>query len=78
MEDTFYFLEAKEEKIQNQQFLCIYVLNFDKHVVLRIFKKYTKELDEKFSEFAQFEDISEKITFAIKRDGKISLDIDIK
>lgn len=77
MKDTFYFLESTDEKIENQQFLCIYVLDFDKHVVFRIFKKYTDDLYDKYAELGQFEDISEKITFAIKRDGKIALDINL-
>lgn len=77
MKDTYYFLECTEETIQKNKFLCFYVLNFDKHVVFRIFKKYTNDMDDKTEELAQFEDISDKITFAIKRDGKIALDINL-
>ena len=77
MSDTFYFLECTEETIQKQKFICFYVLNFDKHIVFRIFKKYTDEMADKQAEFAMFEDITDRISFAIKRDGKIALDIKI-
>ena len=77
MKDNFYFLECTEETIQKQKFLCFYVLDFDKHIVFRIFKKYTDELQAKSDDLAMFEDISGDISFAIKRDGKIALDINI-
>lgn len=77
MKDTFYFLECTDETIQKQKFLCFYVLNYEKHIVFRIFKKFTDELYNNAIEFSLFEDITDKISFAIKRDGKISLDIQI-
>lgn len=77
MKDTFYFLECTEEKIKNQRFICIWFLDFDKHTIFRIFKKYTDDDYEKYSDFAQFEDITNRITFVIKRDGKLALDINL-
>lgn len=77
MNDTFYFLECTEETIQKQKFICCYVLNFEKHIVFRIFKKYTDDEYEEFTDLGMFEDITDKISFAIKRDGKIALDIKI-
>lgn len=77
MKDTFYFLDFTDETIQKQNFLCIYVLDFEKHLVFRIFKKYTDDDYDKCAELTNFEDVTDKISFAIKRDGKISLDIKI-
>lgn len=75
MKDTFYFLECTDETIQKQKFLCFYVLDIEKHLVFRIFKKYTDELYDNVGELDLFDNITDRISFAIKRDGKISLDI---
>ena len=77
MSDTFIFLECTDETIQKQKFICFYVLNFEKHIVFRIFKKFTDEMEDKITDLAMFEDITDRISFAIKRDGKIALDIKI-
>lgn len=77
MSDTFHFLQCTDETIQKQKFLCFYVLDYEKHMVFRIFKKYTDEMYVKSTEFEVFEEITDKISFAIKRDGKIALDINI-
>lgn len=77
MVDTYYYIDCTDETIQKNKFKCFYVLNFDKHILFRIFKKYTNDLDDKIKEMGIFEDITNKISFAIKRDGKIALDINI-
>lgn len=77
MKDTFYFLEVTDEKIKGQRFLCIWFLDFEKHTIFRIFKKYTDEDFYKYGCLGQFHDITDNITFVIKRDGKLALDINL-
>lgn len=77
MKDTFYFLDITDEKIKNQRFICIWFLDLEKHTIFRIFKKYTDDEFDKFSDIELFEDISNYISFIIKRDGKVALDINI-
>lgn len=77
MKDTFYFLDVTQEKIKNQMFICIWFLDLEKHTIFRIFKKYTDDDFEKYRCLEQFEDITSYITFVIKRDGKLALDINL-
>lgn len=77
MDDEFFFLGFSEETIQKQNFLCIYILDLNKHTVFRIFKKFTDDIFDKLNKFDLFDDISERVCFVIKREGKISLDIKI-
>lgn len=75
MGDSFYFIGNNERTIDNNKLIAIYVLNFDKKIVHTIYKKYSDELCLKLAEFQYFTDITQYISFNIKRDGKIALDI---
>lgn len=79
MQDTFYFIDYDIQEIQKKKFICVYVLDFDKKVVFRIFKVYNDKLKEYLDNtFEPFLNINAHLNFVIKRDGKIALDINIK
>ena len=75
MESQFLYLDYQATKIDSKDFLCIYILEFNKHQVFRIYKPYSQDLVSKLITFEKFDNINEFITFVIKRDGKISLNI---
>lgn len=77
MNNDFNFLGYDVQKINNNQFFCIYVLNLSKKLIFKIYKKYAEEDMYLLDNISCFEDISDRISFVIKRDGKISLDIKI-
>ena len=77
MKDSFYFLDVQDEKIKDQRFICIWFLDLEKHTIFRIYKKYKEEEFEKFCDLELFEDITNNVSFVIKRDGKLALDINI-
>lgn len=75
MNNVFLFLDYNKREIEGNDFICINVLEFNKHQVFNIYKKYSKELLEKLNSFKSFQNINDYITFAIKSKGKITLDI---
>lgn len=75
--DKLIYLGHETQDIQNTQFICVYVLNLDKKVILKIYKKFENSLNKNLCEFSLFDDISNYCSFVIKRDGKIALDINI-
>lgn len=75
MGDTFYFIGNEEKSIHDNKLIAIYVLNFDKKIVHTLYKKYSDELWLTLTDFQYFTDITKFITFYIKRDGNIALDI---
>lgn len=77
MNDTFYFIDYDIQEIQKKKFICVYVLNFEKKVIFRIFKVYNDKLQEYLDEFSYFIEFNSHLDFVIKRDGKIALDIKI-
>lgn len=77
MNNQFVFLDYEEQSIQGKKFLCVYIIEIKHHTVHRIFKQYKEDLKERLIDLDIFEDITTKIDFVIKRDGKIALDINI-
>lgn len=82
MKDTFYFLKFTNEKIEGQNFICCHILDFDKTLPFKIFKKYSKSLEDTVNQFSMFEDVSNFISYDVKYDkknkcSKVVLDINI-
>ena len=78
MEDTFYFIDYDIQEIQKKKFICVYVLDFEKRVIFRIFKVFNDKLYEYLQDnFTAFQEFNSHLDFVIKRDGKIALDIKI-
>lgn len=71
----FCYLGNEQTNINEKAFLKIYVLDMTNKYVHTIYKLDSRQLLDKFSNIKMFEDITNIITFAIKRNGKISLDI---
>lgn len=72
----FYYLGCDTTKIENNDFIKIYVLDLENKFVHSIYKlNSNKNLVEKLSSIKVFDNITNFVTFAIKRNGKISLDI---
>lgn len=75
--NKFLYLDTELCNIQEKQYLRIYLLELEKKIVFKIYKPYTKDLAEKIKDLKQFTNLSQNVFFAIKRDGKLSLDINI-
>lgn len=75
MNNQFIFIDYEKRNIEGKEFLVIYVLEFYKKQVFKIYKLADNNLISKLDTFEKFDNINDFITFAIKRDGKISLDI---
>lgn len=75
MNNEFFLVDYDVQTIQGKKFLCVYVLELNHHTIFRIFKQHTDALEEQFGDLDIFCDITSKVDFVIKRDGKISLDI---
>lgn len=71
------YLGYETQEIQGHQFICVYVLNLDKKVILKIYKQYDEKLNSNLCTLSLFDEISNYCSFVIKRDGKIALDINI-
>ena len=77
MNNQFFYLDYDIQTIQNKKFICIYVLEFNHKSIFKIYKNYSLELEENIGNYNSFDIIDSKISFVIKRDGKIALDINI-
>lgn len=75
MNNQFCYIDYEKRNIEGKEFLVIYVLEFYKKQVFKIYKLSDNSLISKLDTFEKFDNINDFITFAIKRDGKISLDI---
>lgn len=75
MDDTFYYIGSDIVKIQGKNYVCLYILNIQKKVILKIYKPNNEDLQNFLSQVNYFDEITSFIRFAIKRDGRISLDI---
>lgn len=75
MNNQFLFIDYEKRNIEGKEFLVIYVLEFYKKQVFRIYKIADNNLISKLNTFEKFDNINDFVGFAIKRDGKISLDI---
>ena len=75
MNNQFLFLDYEKKFIQGKDFICINILEFTTHQVFKIFKPYDDSLVQKLITLEKFDNINDFITYVIKRDGKISLNI---
>lgn len=75
MNNQFCFIDYEKRNIEGKEFIVIYVLEFYKKQIFKIFKLADNNLISKLDTFEKFDNINDFITFAIKRDSKISLDI---
>lgn len=75
MNNQFLFVDYEKRNIEGKEFLVIFVLEFYRKQVFRIYKIADNNLIAKVNLFEKFENINDYVGFAIKRDGKISLDI---
>ena len=77
MNNQFLFLDYETRNIEGKDFVVIYLLEFYKKQVFRIYKLQQKDLIQKLETFNHFDNINDYVTFVIKRDNKISLDIQL-
>lgn len=75
MYNQFFYLGYEERNIEGKEFLVIYVLEFSKKQIFKIYKTANEDLIFKLDNLEDFSNINDFIGFVIKRDGKISLDI---
>lgn len=73
--NTFYFLGYETFKFNDNDLLKVYVLDFKNKIVHNIYKSVTKELISKLEGYKPFDNVTNLISFVIKRNGKITLDI---
>lgn len=78
MNYQYFYLDYSIETINNQKYLRVYVLEFNRKCIFRIYKKYSLELEEKLGSLNTFDIIDSYISYVIKRDGKIALDINLE
>lgn len=75
MNNQFLFLDYEKRIINQKEFVIINVLEFYSKQVFKIYKVFDNNLITKLNTFEKFDNINDFISFAIKRDNKISLDI---
>lgn len=75
MNNQFLFVDYENRNIDGKVFVVIYILEFYKKQVFRIYKIADDNLITKLNTFEKFDNINDYVGFAVKRDGKISLDI---
>lgn len=73
--NKFYYLGAEERNIEGKAFLKVSVLELERKQVFNIYKIKDTNFFNKISVYKVFDDITEKITYVIKSNGKIGLDI---
>lgn len=73
--EKFYYLSTTEKEIEGKNFIVIYVLAFKAKCVFRIYKLKDTNSMNLTKDLKIFDDISSRITYAIKSGGKVTLDI---
>lgn len=75
--NNFYYLGFEIfESADTSKILKIFILSFKTKSVHCIYKQYSKELVTKLdAKYKLFANCTDDITFVIKRDGKVALDI---
>lgn len=77
MNNQFLFVDYEKKKIEGKEFLVIYILEFYKKQVFKIYKICDDNLVAKLTTLSKFDNINDYVDFVIKRDGKIALDINL-
>lgn len=75
MKYQFLFIDCEKKKIEEKDFLVIYILEFNKKQLFKIYKKFDTNLSNKINNLKRFDNMNDHVDFVIKRDNKISLDI---
>lgn len=75
MNKQFLYVDYDKTKIDDKEFIVVYVLEFYSKKVFKIYKLFNTDLVEELDSFETFNNINDYVGFVIKRDGKISLDI---
>lgn len=73
--NSFYYVGQDVFNINDNHMIKVYILDLKNKIIHNIYKTYSKELEEKLKGIKLFDNITNSISFAIKRDGKITLDI---
>ena len=73
--DTFFYLGKLEQEIEGKKWIKILVFSNSKLVIVPIYKLYSNDLKGRLDKLKQFDNISSLVTFAIKSNGKVTLDI---
>lgn len=77
MNNQFLFVDYEKKQIEGKEFLVIYILEFYKKQVFKIYKISDDNLIGKLTTLSKFDNINDYVDFVIKRDGKIALDINL-
>lgn len=77
MNNKFLYLDTEIANIQEKRFLRIYILELNRKIVFKVYKLYTPELAEKLKNLNILTDCTKQTNFVIKRDGKLSIDINL-
>ena len=75
MEKHFLFVDYDTKNIEGKDFIIIYLLEYNKRQIFRIYKIKDTEIMKKIDNLKFATDVTDLIDYVIKRDGKISLNI---
>ena len=75
MDKRFLYVDYETRNIEGKEFVIIYLLEYNKRQIFKIYRLKDIELIKKLDGFKFATDITDLIDFVIKRDGKISLNI---
>ena len=71
----FYYLGTDERTIEGKAFLKVSVIELEKKQVFNIYKIKDSSNVTKLATLKTFDEVTDKITYVIKANGKIGLDI---
>lgn len=76
--DEIVYIDYEIRNIQGKEYIAIHLYDLDKFAPIVIFKLKSDSLTDRLdTDYERFMGVSERITYDIKRNGKISLDIKI-
>lgn len=77
MEKHFLFVDYDTRNIEGKDFVIIYLLEYNKRQIFKIYKLKDAELIKKLDNFKFATDVTDFIDFVIKRDNKLALNINL-
>ena len=75
MNNQFLFVDYENRNIEGKIFVVIYLFEFYRKQVFKIYKLSDDNLISKLNTLEKFDNVNDYVDFVIKRDGKIALDI---
>lgn len=75
MNNQFLFISYENRNIEGKIFVVIYLFEFYRKQVFKIYKLSDDNLISKLNTLEKFDNVNDFVDFVIKRDGKIALDI---